>query len=65
MAASLSGDICYRGISLLSADIVGTAGGAFFYIANSQAYSFNPDGTLFPADKLKEIVILRVDLKHK
>jgi hypothetical protein len=41
----------------------GTIGGkAFYYIANSQAYSFNPDGTLFPAEKLKEVVILRADL---
>jgi len=39
------------------------AGGAFYYIANSQAYSVNRDGTLFPAEDLKDVVILRVDLK--
>jgi len=38
------------------------AGGAFYFIANSQAYSFNPDGTLFPLEKLKDVVILRADL---
>lgn len=41
------------------------AGGAFYFIANSQAYSFNPDGTLFPVEKLKDVVILRADLKSK
>ena len=41
------------------------AGETFYYIANSQAYSFRSDGTLFPDDKLKEIAILCVDLRHK
>jgi tetratricopeptide (TPR) repeat protein len=39
------------------------AGKAFYYIANSQAYSFNPDGTLFPFEKLKDVVILCANLK--
>jgi len=39
------------------------AGDRFYYIANSQAYSLNQDGTLFPDEKLKEIVILYADLK--
>ncbi|MDH4272033.1 MAG: hypothetical protein OEW18_08665 [Candidatus Aminicenantes bacterium] len=39
------------------------AGQTFYYIANSQAYSFNPDGTLFPVEKLKEVVILRTALE--
>ncbi len=39
------------------------AGRAFYYIANSQAYNFNPDGTLFAAERLKDPVILRADLK--
>ena len=39
------------------------AGKAFYYIANSQAYSFNPDGKLFPFEKLKDVVILCADLK--
>ena len=38
------------------------AGKTFFYIANSQAYSFNRDGTIFPPEKLKETVILRAEL---
>jgi sugar lactone lactonase YvrE len=38
------------------------AGSTFYYIANSQAYSFNPDGSLYPPEKLKEVVILRADL---
>lgn len=38
------------------------AGRAFYYIANSQAYSFNRDGTLFPLEKLKDVVILCADL---
>jgi len=37
-------------------------GQKFYYIANSQAYSFNRDGTLFPLDRLKEVVILCIDL---
>jgi len=39
------------------------AGKTFYYIANSQAYRLNRDGTLFPADKLKDVVILSADLK--
>ena len=39
------------------------AGKTFYYIANSQAYRFNRDGTLFPVDKLKDVVILSADLK--
>jgi sugar lactone lactonase YvrE len=41
------------------------AGQTFYYIANSQAYDFNPDGTLFPPEKLKEVVILAADLKSE
>jgi tetratricopeptide (TPR) repeat protein len=41
------------------------AGEWLYYIANSQAYSFNPDGTLFPAEKLKKVVILCVDLSQQ
>jgi sugar lactone lactonase YvrE len=37
-------------------------GQTFYYIANSQAYSFNQDGTLFPLDRLKEVVILYIEL---
>jgi hypothetical protein len=40
------------------------AGRAFYYIANSQAYSFNQDGTLYPLDKLKDVVILCADLRN-
>jgi sugar lactone lactonase YvrE len=40
------------------------AGDRFYYIANSQAYSLNQDGTLFPREKLKDIVILYADLKR-
>jgi hypothetical protein len=40
------------------------AGRAFYYIANSQAYSFNQDGTLFALDKLKDVVILCADLRN-
>jgi len=36
---------------------------SFYYIANGQWASFNPDGTLFPADKLQELVILKTKLK--
>jgi len=35
----------------------------FYYIANSQAYSIHRDGTLFPPEKLKDVVILKADLK--
>jgi hypothetical protein len=38
------------------------AGKTFYYIANSQAYSFNPDGTLFPFEKLKDVMILCAEL---
>ncbi|MFZ2055506.1 MAG: hypothetical protein WAU81_15055 [Candidatus Aminicenantales bacterium] len=41
------------------------AGETFYYIANSQAYSFHPDGTLFPLETLKEVVILYADLRKK
>jgi len=41
------------------------AGQTFYYIANSQAYSFNPDGTLFLLDNLKEVIILAVDLRKE
>ncbi len=39
------------------------AGGTLYYIANSQAYSFNPAGALFPLEKLKDVVILCADLR--
>lgn len=41
------------------------AGETFYYIANSQAYSFRSDGTIFPDDELKEVTILSTDLKRK
>ena len=34
----------------------------FFYIANSQLRSYNEDYSLFPLDKLKEVVILKTQL---
>jgi len=37
-------------------------GDTFFYIANSQLLKFNEDGTIFPAGKLNEIVILKSKL---
>jgi sugar lactone lactonase YvrE len=40
------------------------AGTGFYYIANSQAYRFQPDGTIFPLDKLKEVMILRAELSY-
>lgn len=42
--------------------VVGTG---FYYIANSQFDSFNPDGTLFPMEKLSQPVILRLELSAK
>lgn len=36
---------------------------SFYYIANGQWSSFNPDGTLFPTDKLQELVVLKTNLK--
>lgn len=36
---------------------------SFYYIANSQIRSFNPDGSVFPSEKLKEVIILYTDLK--
>ena len=41
------------------------AGETFYYIANSQAYSLNPDGTLFPLEKLQDVVILCADLRKR
>jgi|GEM_PF-634082 len=38
------------------------AGDVFYYIANSQLRSFNQDGSIFPYEKLKDVVILRTDL---
>jgi len=35
----------------------------FYYIANSQAYCINRDGTLFPPEQLKDVVILKTELK--
>lgn len=40
------------------------AGDNFYYIANSQAYSVNQDGSLFPDEKLAEIIILKTELKN-
>ncbi|MCP5053021.1 MAG: hypothetical protein GY940_37990 [bacterium] len=37
-------------------------GNEFYYIANSQLGSFNADHTIFPMEKLKEVVILKVGL---
>lgn len=37
-------------------------GDEFFYIANSQLRSYNEDYSLFPLDKLKEVVILKTQL---
>lgn len=39
------------------------AGDFFYYIANSQYNSYNEDGTLFPIDKLHEVVVLKSSLK--
>lgn len=41
------------------------AGDTFYYIANSQAYSVNRDGTLFPPERLEEIVILKTVLGER
>jgi sugar lactone lactonase YvrE len=38
-------------------------GNAFYYIANSQLWSFNDDGTIFPLEKLHPIRILKLKLK--
>jgi streptogramin lyase len=35
----------------------------FYYIANGQWSRFNSDGTIFPTDKLQELVILKTNLK--
>jgi len=35
---------------------------SFYYIGNSQIRSFNPDGSVFPPEKLDEVVILRTEL---
>jgi hypothetical protein len=37
-------------------------GEEFYYIANSQLRSYNEDHTIFPLDKLKEVVILKTNL---
>ena len=37
---------------------------SFYYIANSQIRSFNPDGSVFPPEKLTEVVILHTELNH-
>lgn len=38
------------------------AGDEFYYIANSQLRSFDENGKIFPAEKLKDPVILKIDL---
>ncbi|HNP17536.1 MAG TPA: hypothetical protein PKL31_03790 [Fulvivirga sp.] len=35
----------------------------FYYIANSQFEKFNKDGTLFPNDKLYEVVVLKLNME--
>jgi len=35
----------------------------YYYIANPQAYSINSDETLFPPEQLKDVVILKTELK--
>ena len=35
----------------------------FYYIANSQAYSIDKDGSIFSDENLKEVIILRAELK--
>ena len=39
------------------------AGNEFYYIANSQYESYNPDGTLFPLNKLRDVIILKTKLR--
>jgi SMP-30/Gluconolactonase/LRE-like region len=39
------------------------ANNKFYYIANGQWSAFNADGTISPADKLQELVILKANLK--
>jgi sugar lactone lactonase YvrE len=40
------------------------AGDEFYYIANSQLRSFDEKGVIFPAEKLKDPVILKIELNH-
>ena len=40
------------------------AGDQFYYIANSQLRSFDEKGVIFPAEKLKDPVILKIDLSR-
>ena len=35
----------------------------FYYIANSQWGSFNPDKTIFPLEKLQEPIVLKTQLE--
>lgn len=37
----------------------------FYYVANAQFDSFNEDGSLFPLEKLFELVILKINLKDQ
>ncbi len=39
------------------------AGNTFYYIANSQWNSYNKDFSIFPLEKLKEIVVLKTTIK--
>jgi len=39
------------------------AGDTYYYIANAQLRRFNPDGSIFPAEKLSDVHILKVNLK--
>jgi hypothetical protein len=39
------------------------ADGAFYYIANSQLRAFDETGRIFPHEKLKDPIILRVPLR--
>ena len=39
-------------------------GDDFYYIANSQMGNFTPDNTLYPLDKLEEVIILKNRLTH-
>jgi hypothetical protein len=38
------------------------AGSSFYFIANSQLRSFDPQGDILPHDKLSDVVILRTKL---
>jgi hypothetical protein len=37
-------------------------GDEFYYVANSQLRAFNPDGSIFPSEKLREPVVLKTKL---